>query len=613
MNEIVPSDMEFDMLQVIGSLQQLDESPSSSALPDVAIVEKQLHSILGVLQSQAATAAATEENEGALACLLPHSLDIILSCRKLRAQGQVDSAKVLTIAGNSWLHRSGKFELDISIHQPKLMRIAQTLIELALSAEIVHDGFQIAFHTLLLVQNQTLTEGDNGERLGSLISLLTQSLNDLTIKRAIDAQRCELLVGFFTSTFEICHRQVALQSFASVSVDALVKFQAKMKAAVGNTTPNERASMRIACSEARKGSISALVVILDVCPSWIQENKKFYWEMIIKLVGSPLLLPVGYRALCDDREMISSIVKCILTQLSCIDRYSLAVASDVVIAVRELATAGCVELFLNSSSSSSCLELVLEAFVSKIPKDVSTAKQGEDEEDLNPRCQWRCLLAQIFTDIFRSVLKANEIRPTGAFIDSFCTSIITYILSLYSALGLKSFSNKLYDEVASICGDEDPTTVTLCLHEFTSLFLVFLESVVISLSTELQEASLCKLMQHLLEIGDRVAVFEDDDVQINMELELLVRCTECLIRNKSLCLDSRSLVVLSIKKLLHITLSDSGSKVEIAKEGLLGLVDAADESSRGVVEKLLLEGDYEGTDAANEEVRADRLIAILLP
>lgn len=72
--------------------------------------------------------------------------------------------------------------------------------------------------------------------------------------------------------------------------------------------------------------------------------------MIIKLVGSPLLLPVGYRALCDDREMISSIVKCILTQLSCIDRYSLAVASDVVIAVRELATAGCVELFLNSSS-----------------------------------------------------------------------------------------------------------------------------------------------------------------------------------------------------------------------------------------------------------------------
>ena len=132
MNEIVPGDMEFDMLQVlasvrdykciymnlqvIDSLQLLEESPSSSALPDIAIVEKQLHSILGVLQSQATTAAATEENENALACFLPHSLvivnrmvlyltphissefllftqDIILSCRKLRAQGQVDSAK----------------------------------------------------------------------------------------------------------------------------------------------------------------------------------------------------------------------------------------------------------------------------------------------------------------------------------------------------------------------------------------------------------------------------------------------------------------------------------------------------------------------------------------
>lgn len=63
----------------------------------------------------------------------------------------------------------------------------------------------------------------------------------------------------------------------------------------------------------------------------------------------------------------------------------------------------------------------------------------------------------------------------------------------------------------------------------------------------------------------------------------------------------------------RIIILSQGSKVEIAKEGLLGLVDAADESSRGVVEKLLLEGDYEGTDAANEEVRADRLIAILLP
>ena len=54
-----------------------------------------------------------------------------------------------------------------------------------------------------------------------------------------------------------------------------------------------------------------------------------------------------------------------------------------------------------------------------------------------------------------------------------------------------------------------------------------------------------------------------------------------------------------------------GFKAEIAKEGLLGLVDATDEFSRGVVEKLL-EGDFEGADAANEEGRADRLIAILL-
>ena len=88
-------------------------------------------------------------------------------------------------------------------------------------------------------------------------------------------------MGFFASIFEIFHRQIALQSFASVSVDAVVKFQDKMKAAVGNATPNERASMRIACSEARKGSISALVAILAACPSWIQVIHLFSFSDIL--------------------------------------------------------------------------------------------------------------------------------------------------------------------------------------------------------------------------------------------------------------------------------------------------------------------------------------------
>ena len=80
-------------------------------------------------------------------------------------------------------------------------------------------------------------------------------------------------MGFLTSIFEIHHEQGALQSFASAPIEALVKFQAKMKEAVGNATPNERMSIRIACSEARKGSISALVAILAACPSWIRVNR----------------------------------------------------------------------------------------------------------------------------------------------------------------------------------------------------------------------------------------------------------------------------------------------------------------------------------------------------
>jgi hypothetical protein len=64
-------------------LQLLEESPSLSLLPDIATVEKQLHSVLGVLQSHAATAAATEEYQGALACLLPHSLVIVAKMKML--------------------------------------------------------------------------------------------------------------------------------------------------------------------------------------------------------------------------------------------------------------------------------------------------------------------------------------------------------------------------------------------------------------------------------------------------------------------------------------------------------------------------------------------------
>ena len=52
-----------------------------------------------------------------------------------------------------------------------------------------------------------------------------------------------------------------------------------------------------------------------------------------------------------------------------------------------------------------------------------------------------------------------------------------------------------------------------------------------------------------------------------------------------------------------------GFKVEIAKEGLLGLVGAMDGSLRGVVVKLLEE---DGVDTVNGDDRAERLISLLL-
>jgi hypothetical protein len=51
-----------------------------------------------------------------------------------------------------------------------------------------------------------------------------------------------------------------------------------------------------------------------------------------------------------------------------------------------------------------------------------------------------------------------------------------------------------------------------------------------------------------------------------------------------------------------------GFKVEIAKEGLLGLVGAMDGSLRGVVVKLL----EEDVDTVNGDDRAERLISLLL-
>jgi len=88
--------------------------------------------------------------------------------------------------------------------------------------------------------------------------------------RALDVQRCETLVGFLTSIFEVYENNPVLRLVAGRSIESIVQLQSKMKAAVGLVAPRDRGFMRSACSDARKDSISALTCIFCAVPSWIQ-------------------------------------------------------------------------------------------------------------------------------------------------------------------------------------------------------------------------------------------------------------------------------------------------------------------------------------------------------
>ena len=101
--------------------------------------------------------------------------------------------------------------------------------------------------------------------------------------------------------------------------------------------------------------------------------------------------------------------------------------------------------------SSSFFELLLNVFVSKLPKGIAASKSGDGDELMNPMCQWRCLMAQTLSDIFRTVTKDTSFIPSS-FCDRFRPLLVSYILSLYSALGLGTAVNLAEVNPILICG-----------------------------------------------------------------------------------------------------------------------------------------------------------------
>jgi len=100
-------------------------------------VERKLHVIVKAIDSYATTSGITGVDRGALSCLLPRAVGVLLSCKKMNAQGQVDSTKFFTNVAESWLDGIGPLSERVPSIEQDIREVASILLDLVLTSEIV--------------------------------------------------------------------------------------------------------------------------------------------------------------------------------------------------------------------------------------------------------------------------------------------------------------------------------------------------------------------------------------------------------------------------------------------------------------------------------------------
>ena len=353
-----------------------------------------------------------------------------------------------------------------------LKSVFKSIINFVVHGSLIHDSFHHSFLSALELSSSDHLDSLSNEQIREILQFIICSIKMqiTTLPNVLGVRKAEALVGFLNSIFEILPRTRTYRDYTSTnsrsqddvyyemadnSIAIIVELVKSLKASVVHGTRSAKSfigtepevaakrqveadlrELKLASSEARKGSIATALSIITTVPVWVVYNQSALLSLSLEHLGTPALFAASYVSLkqagnsiseniqnshgesedsvdailvpdssdsdsgCSvslltdgdkaaeneyskPSELVPTIISYLKTSLLNIPKYSFTAARDIIDSITELLEHQCVELF-GVDSASSLSMLLLQAYTSQ-PKIFVSKKTGTETTDTLPQ------------------------------------------------------------------------------------------------------------------------------------------------------------------------------------------------------------------------------------
>ena len=240
--------------------------------------------------------------------------------------------------------------------------------------------------------------------------------------------------------------------------NVIKKLKASVNPSALKLSTSSTQDLRSACQDARKGCISVAHSLIKSLPNWLvldlQRHQdriisSAYWTLSVKLLTTPLLFGVAYQSSksssSTQQGLSRQILQYIANALKNITKYSYSVACDVLTSLEELSDMKCFELLLHESDIPL---LVLNAYHC-VPKGLNIDSKKAKQLSSANVYEWKINVINCIKALLLCVNISDLCGVLSSdFIDNFVVGVLSKdVVLLHGALG--NITNDLAEYVTS--------------------------------------------------------------------------------------------------------------------------------------------------------------------
>jgi hypothetical protein len=214
------------------------------------------------------------------------------------------------------------------------------------------------------------------------------------------------------------------------------------------------------------------------------------------------------------------------------DKYSITAAIDVITSIRDLCEAKCIEIFTNTND----IPLALVSSYSSSPRMIASSSQASSIIDfkiaVGHALKELCILAG-----------AQGYQFTNTFVELLTPLVCNDMVTLYKGMGTfdtitvpVSLKKEARAEVKHLFGTIEAEYLANILNVLSSVLIAYYESnqpiYIENSSDDTNKSSIELLLEYEYSIAGREVIFDDDIIQVCIEIDLMGKIVISFIKNK---------------------------------------------------------------------------------